>query len=114
MDIHQMQDYIWRVSKSGATTVIRNLKVDLYQRFTMPFTSIIIILLGIPFSLMTGKRATGMASIGISIIVGFLYYILDAVFLAIGKSGLLMPFAAASMSHLIVLSTSLFLIARLP
>jgi len=114
MDIRQMQDYIWRVSKSGATTVIRNLKVDLYQRFTMPFTSIIIILLGIPFSLMTGRRATGMASIGISIIVGFLYYILDAVFVAIGKSGLLMPFAAASMSHLIVLSVSLYLIAKLP
>jgi lipopolysaccharide export system permease protein len=114
MDIHQMQDYIWRVSKSGATTVIRNLKVDLYQRFTMPFTSIIIILLGIPFSLMSGRRATGMASVGISIIVGFLYYILDAVFLAIGKSGLLMPFAAASMSHLIVLSLSLYLIAKLP
>lgn len=114
MDIRQMQDYIWRVSKSGATTVIRNLKVDLYQRFTMPFTSIIIILLGIPFSLMTHKRATGMASIGISIIVGFLYYILDAVCLAIGKHGLLMPSLAASMSHLIVLSTSLYLIARLP
>ncbi len=114
MDIHQMQDYIWRVSRSGATTVIRNLKVDLYQRFTSPFTSIIIILLGIPFSLMTGRRATGMASIGISIIVGFLYYILDAVFLAIGKSGLLMPLLAASMSHIIAISASLYLISKLP
>ena len=114
MDIRQLQDYIWRVSRSGATTVIRNLNVDLYQRFTMPFTSLIIILLGIPFSLMTHKRATGMASIGISIIVGFLYYILDAICLAIGKSGLVIPFAAASMSHLIVLSASLYLISRLP
>jgi len=114
MDIRQMQDYIWRVSRSGATTVIRNLRVDLYQRFTMPFTSLIIILLGIPFSLMTHKRATGMASIGISIIVGFLYYILDAICLAIGKSGLLAPFLAASMSHLIILSISLYLIAKLP
>ncbi len=114
MDIRQLQDYIWRVSKSGATTVIRNLKVDLYQRFTSPFTSLIIILLGIPFSLITHKRATGMASLGISIIVGFLYYILDAVCLAIGKSGLIMPFMAASMSHIIALSASLYLIAKLP
>ncbi len=114
MDIHQLQDYIWRVSKSGATTVIRNLKVDLYQRFTSPFTSLIIILLGIPFSLITHKRASGMASIGISIIVGFLYYILDAVCLAIGKSGLLMPSMAASMSHLTALSLSLYLISKLP
>ena len=114
MSIHQIDDYIWRLSKSGATTVIRNLKVDFYQRFTSPFTSIIIILLGIPFSLMMGKRASGMAAIGISIIVGFLYYVLDAVCLAIGKSGLLMPSLAASLSHIIILSTSLYLIKKLP
>ena len=114
MNIHQMQDYIWVLSKSGATTVIRNLKVDLYQRFISPFTSIIIILLGIPFSLLMRKRATGMSSIGVSIIVGFLYYVLDAICLAIGKSGLLMPILSASLSHIIILSSSLYLIAKLP
>jgi len=114
MNIKEMQDYIWRLSKSGATTVIRNLNVDLYQRFTMPFTSIIIIFLGIPFSLMMRKRATGMSAIGVSVIVGFLYYVLDAVCLAIGKSGLLMPSLAASLSHIIVLSGSLYLIQKLP
>lgn len=114
MDIRQMQNYIWRLSKSGATGIIRNLKVDLYQRFTSPFTSIIIIFLGIPFSLMMHKRATGMSSIGVSIVVGFCYYVLDAVCIAIGKSGLLMPSLAASLSHIIVLSSSLYLIAKLP
>lgn len=114
MDIRQMQNYIWRLSKSGATGIIRNLKVDLYQRFTSPFTSIIIILLGIPFSLLMRKRATGMAAIGVSISVGFLYYVLDAICLAIGKSGLLFPSLAASLSHIIVLSTSLYLISKLP
>ena len=114
MSIRQLQDYIWILSKSGATTVIRNLKVDLYQRFFSPFTSIIIILLGIPFSLLMRKRATGMSAIGVSIIVGFLYYVLDAVCLAIGKSGLIAPALAASLSHIIILSSSLYLIARLP
>ena len=114
MDIREMQDYIWRLSKSGATTVIRNLKIDLYQRFIAPFTSIIIILLGIPFSLMMRKRATGISAIGVSIIVGFLYYVLDAVCLAIGKSGLLMPSLAASLSHIIAILASLYLISKLP
>jgi len=114
MSIRQIEDYIWRLSKSGATTVIRNLKVDLYQRFTAPFTSIIIILLGIPFSLLMRKRATGMSAVGVSIIVGFLYYVLDAVCLAIGKSGLLMPSLAASLSHIIILTASLYLISKLP
>jgi len=114
MNIHQMQDYIWILSKSGATTVIRNLKVDLYQRFSSPFTSVIIIFLGIPFSLLMRKRATGMSSIGVSIIVGFLYYVLDAICLAVGKSGLITPILAASLSHIIILSGSLYLISKLP
>ena len=114
MTIAQLDDYIWKMSRSGATTVIRNLKIDLYQKFTAPFTSLIIILLGIPFSLMMQKRATGLSSIGISIMLGFIYYILDAVCVAIGKGGVLPPFLAASLAHLVALIFSISLIRRLP
>jgi len=114
MTIAQLDTYIWKLSKSGATNVIRNLKIDLYQKFTSPFTSLIIILLGIPFSLMIHKRATGLSSIGISIMVGFLYYIIDAVFIAIGRGGAIPPFAAASLSHVIALTFSLIFINNLP
>ncbi len=114
MSIREMENYIWRLSKSGANTVVRNLNVDLYQRFTAPFTSLIIILLGLPFSLMVRKRATGLSAIGVSIIVGFIYYILTAVCLALGKYGLLAPFLAASLSHIMVLTLSLYLISKLP
>jgi len=114
MTINQLDNYIWKLSRSGATTVLRNLKIDLYQKFTSPFSSLIIILLGIPFSLMMQKRATGLSSIGISIIVGFLYYILDAVCVAIGRGGVLPPFLAASSAHIIALAFSISLINRLP
>lgn len=114
MTISQLDDYIWRLSKSGATTVIRNLKVDLYQRFTFPLTSIIIIFLGIPFSVMMKKRATGLSSVGLSIMVGFLYYVLNAVSLALGKAGVLVPIMAASLSHILAFTSALFLINRLP
>jgi lipopolysaccharide export system permease protein len=114
MTIAQLDTYIWKLSKSGATNVIRNLKIDLYQKFTSPFTSLIIILLGIPFSLMMHKRATGLSSIGISIMVGFLYYIVDAVFIAIGRGGAIPPIAAASLSHLLALTLSLIVINNLP
>ena len=114
MTIDQLENYIWKMSRSGATTVIRNLKIDLYQKFTTPFTSLIIILLGIPFSLMMQKRATGLSSIGISIIVGFLYYILDAICVAIGRGGVLPPFVAASLVHVIALTFSIYLISHLP
>jgi len=114
MTIAQLDDYIWRLSKSGATTVIRNLKVDLYRKFTEPLTSIIIIFMGIPFALMVKKRATGLSSLGISIMLGFLYYVLSAISIALGKAGILTPFLAVSLSHSLVFLFGLYLIHNLP
>lgn len=114
MTIAQLDDYIWKLSRSGATSVIRKLKVSLYQRYASPFTNLIIILLGIPFSLIMRRRATGLSSIGVSILVGFLYYILEAVGMALGMGGVLPPLLAASASHITTLAFSIYLINSLP
>jgi lipopolysaccharide export system permease protein len=114
MNIAQLDDYIWKLSRSGAITVIRNLKVDLYQRFTSPLTSIIIILLGIPFALKMKKRATGLSSVGLSIMVGFLYYLLNAISIALGKAGLIMPIMSALLPHALAFATAMYMIDKLP
>lgn len=114
MNIAQLNDYLLKLARSGATTPVRNLKVDLYQRIISPFTSLMMIFLGIPFSLMIRKRATGMSSLGLSIMVGFLYYVLNAVSIALGKSGIIMPFLSVSLSHIVAISTSLYFINKLP
>jgi len=114
MTIAELNTYIWKLSKSGATTVIRNLKVELYQRFTMPLASLVIILLGIPFSLMVKKRSSGLASVGVAIMVGFLYYVVNAISIALGKSGVLYPVLAASLSPLLGVMVSSYLIKNLP
>jgi lipopolysaccharide export system permease protein len=114
MSLAQIEDYIWRLSKSGATTAIRNLKVDYYQRFTLPLTSLIIILIGIPFSFKMRRKATGMSSFGIALTVGFIYYVLTAISIALGKAGILMPFLSVSISHIIMLLLSIYMIGNLP
>ncbi len=114
MTIAELEDYIWKLSRSGATTVIRNLKVDLYQRLVSPFTSLIMIFIGIPFSMMIKKRATALSSFGLCILVGFLYYVLNAVSIAFGKGGVLMPILSASLSHIVAIVFSLRLISTLP
>jgi lipopolysaccharide export system permease protein len=114
MTTSQLQDYLWKLSKSGAKSVIKRIKVELYQRFALPFTNIVIILLGIPFALKMQKRATGIASLGISIIMGFLYYVLNAVSIALGMAGKLPPFLAAFLSHIIAFSFSIYMISKLP
>jgi lipopolysaccharide export system permease protein len=114
MNIAQLQEYILRLSKSGATTVIRSLTIDLYQRYTAPLTSLLIVILSIPFSLKLKKRATGFSSLGLALVVGFMYYILNAVSIALGKAGILFPLLSASLTHLIVLLYSIYLIKELP
>ena len=114
MNTEQLQNYLWRLSKSGASGIIKNLKVDLYQRYTTPFTVLMIILLGIPFSLRMKKRATGLSSIGLSLMVGFLYYVLNAIGIALGKAGILFPLAAVSISHIAAFGFAVYLISKLP
>ncbi len=114
MSLAQIEDYIWRLSKSGATAIIRNLKVDYYQRFTLPLTSLIIILIGIPFSFKMHRKSTGMSSFGISLILGFVYYVLTAVSINLGKAGILAPLLSVSVSHFIMLLLSTYLIGKIP
>lgn len=114
MNINQLKEYIWKLSNSGATTVIRNLKVDLYNRYTSAITVIIIILIGIPSALRMKKRATGLSSLGLAIVMGFLYYVLSAVSTAMGKAGVFVPILAATFPHIIFLLIALYLIDTLP
>ena len=114
MTISELDNYIWKLSKSGASTVIRNLKVDFYQRFTSPLTSLIIILIGIPFALKIKRRATGLSSIGLSIMVGFLYYVLNSVSIALGKAGVLTPLLATSLANIAGFCAGMYFINTLP
>jgi lipopolysaccharide export system permease protein len=114
MTIAQVSDYIRKLSTSGAITAVRNLRIDLYQKFTDPLTSLLIIILAIPFSLRVKKRSGGLASLGLSIVMGFLYYVLNAVGIALGKGGIIMPMLSVSISHIIIFLTSLYLISELP
>ena len=110
MTVAQLNDYIRKLSMSKAKAVIRNLKIDLYQRYLMPLTSLIILIVGIPFSLIMHRRATGLSSLGIAIMVGFLYYVANAISVAFGKAGFLSPLLAVSLSHILFLILGLYLI----
>lgn len=95
MTITQLEDYIWRLEKSSASLAARSLLVDLYQRYAVSATSLILILIGIPFSFVIRKRANFFSSFGICICVSFLYYVSTAIMIALGKAGIIFPFLSA-------------------
>lgn len=111
MNIGQLREYIQKFSNSGAVKALNNLRVDLHQKMTFPLSGIVLILVGLPFALMTGRRkAVTFTSLGIAIIIGFLYYVTNAVGLALGKGGLFPPMMAAWLAPAIFAALGLYFI----
>jgi len=112
MNIKDLANYIARLPESGAQNTVIRMKVDLFQKTSSPFTSFIIILLGIPSAIIVRRRAVAFSSIGICMGISFLFYVLFAVLTALGKAGVLPPLLAAWGSHIIFGGTALYLIAH--
>jgi LPS export ABC transporter permease LptG len=114
MNLRQLHSYIKRFSGSGAIKTVNNLRVDLHQKITFPLRNFIIVLIGLPFALMSvGKRkAMTFTSIAIALVIGFLYYVADAVGLALAKGEALLPWEGAWLTPIIFTLAALFIIVR--
>ncbi len=114
MNIKELKAYIKRFKGSGAVATLNNIKVDLQQRIAYPFACIIIIFVGLPFALTTGRRkGLTFASVGIALAIGFLFYVVNAVGLALGKAGLLFPFVSAWIAPALFMAAGFYLIRKL-
>ena len=114
MNAKELANYISRLPTTGATGAITKLKVDLYQKTSFPFTSLVIILLGIPSAIAIRRRTVAFSSIGICIGISFIFYVLFAVSIALGKTGVVPAFIAAWMSHVFFATVAFYFISRVP
>jgi len=114
MNLLQLHAYIKRFSGSGALKTVNTLRVDLHQKITFPLRNFIIVLIGLPFALMSvGKRkAMTFTSIAIALVIGFLYYVSDAVGLALAKGEALLPWEGAWLTPILFTLMALFIIFR--
>jgi lipopolysaccharide export system permease protein len=93
MSYTELRTYIQKIQSAGydATRYL----VDLYSKHSYPLLNLIMVLIGIPFALKTGRSGGVALSIGISVMIGFAYGVTFYVFLSFGKSGILAPFLAS-------------------
>ena len=67
----------------------------MHSKIAAPFAAFVMVILGIPFAL-RNSRSGGMAlGIGVSIGIGFAYFVVNAVLLSYGRSGILPPLVAS-------------------
>jgi len=111
MNIRQLKDYIDRFSKSGAAKALNSMRVDLHQKLAYPFGNFVIVLIGLPFALMIrSRKGSTFVSVGVALILGFLYYVSNAVSLAFGKGGLFSPIFSAWATPLVFTAIALIVI----
>ena len=95
MTYRELKEYVEKVGSEGydPTRYI----VDLYAKVAFPFLTLIMILMGSPLALAASHgRGGGIAQgVGISIMIGFIYWLVFAISVAMGHSGTLPPFIAA-------------------
>lgn len=89
----ELRNYIQKIQSSGydATRYL----VDLYSKYSYPLLNLIMVLIGIPFALKTGRSGGVALSIGISVMVGFAYGVIFYVFISVGRLGILPPLLSA-------------------
>ncbi len=110
MSYKELKSYINNFKGSGAR-IIKGLMVDLDYKMSFPLISVIIILIGAPFALIT-TRGGVLIGIGMSIAIGLLYYAFIAISLAFGKAGMLPPFMAAWLGNIVFLFLGIYLINK--
>ena len=93
MSYSELRTYIQKIQSAGydATRYL----VDLYAKHSYPLLNLIMVLIGVPFALKTGRSGGVALSIGMSVMIGFAYGVTFYIFISFGKSGILSPFLSS-------------------
>lgn len=110
MSHRELSNYI-KNFRGSDIKIARNLLVDLHYKVAFPFISLIIIMVAAPFALLT-MRGGVMIGIGMSIVIGLLYYAVIAISLALGKNGTLPPFIAAWFGNVVFAGLGIYLLNK--
>lgn len=110
MSYGELKDYTEEIEERGFETV--KFKVDLNYKLSFPLASLIMTLLGIPFAFSMGRKGT-LVGIGISIVIGMIYWGAIGVFKNLGYVNYLNAFLAAWSPNLIFGLIGLYLIFTL-
>jgi lipopolysaccharide export system permease protein len=87
-------------------------RVEMYRKISFPALNVITALLGIPFALRLPKTGGLAAAVGISLVLGFLFWVLFAVTLSFGKTGVIPPLISAWAANILFLGLGMYLLLR--
>ena len=95
MTYGELKEYVERLKSDGYDPT--RYVVELHKKVSFPFLTLIMVLMGSPLALAASHgRGGGIAQgVGISLVIGFIYWVVFAISIAMGYAGTFPPFIAA-------------------
>ena len=105
MTFGDLRQHIASLGQSGLNLI--EPRVQLQERLAFPLVTVVMTILGVPFGVSTGRRGT-LYGVGLAIILGAGYWLLNTFFLAVGSAGLLSPVMAAWATNALFLVAAVY------
>jgi lipopolysaccharide export system permease protein len=102
MSFVELNYYIGELYKDGYETT--KYTIDLWSKISFPLVNFIMVLVGIPFALKTGRHSGIAAGVGLSIVIAFSYWMVYALTRSLGQGGMVPPLMAAFFPDILFLA----------
>ena len=99
MNYRELTKYVKKLKREGYAA--SRYSVDLHSKISFPLVSIIMVMIGIPFALRSGRHGGIAIGVGLSVIIGFSYWVVFAVNSSLGYNSIIPPFVAAWFTNFI-------------
>lgn len=107
MGFFKLKRYTEKLQKGGYDAT--RYQAQMHSKLSLPFACLIMAFLGIPFAL-RGGRTSGIAlGIGLSLAIGFVYFIINAILISFGQTGVLSPLVSAWAANFIFALSAIWL-----
>ncbi len=107
----ELKKFIQKNKEAGLDTL--GLEVDMHAKLSFAMASLVLSLMGIPFTVQKSRSGGNMLNIGVCIFAAFSYWILYSSSLSLGKHGILPPLLAAWAPNVLMGGAAIYLLLRL-
>ena len=111
MGYFELKRYVQKIQAEGYD--VSRYLVDLHGKIAFPFVCLILVFIGMSFSVRSERSGGVMQSVALGIFIGFSYWIVHAFSMSLGRSGILPIFVAAWASNILFTSLAAFLFYRI-
>ena len=107
MTYGELRNYIHEIEDSGQS--VPALEVELYKKISLPFASLVMALVALPYAFRLGRRGT-LYGVGVGLVLGMVFFAMLAFSSTLGETGALPPLLAVWTPNIAFLMLSLYLL----